>query len=93
MTTELIPSGTGDKMARERAKRKGNKVVEPTVEEKTKMQESGVSTPVTKKEPVKEEVKPTKKPVDQSVIDDVYARKYDKGADRFEALAAALINP
>lgn len=93
MTTELIPSGTGDKMARERAKRKGNKVVEPTVEEKTKMQESGVSTPVTKKEPVKEEVKPTKKPVDQSVIDDVYAGKYGKGADRFEALAAAGYDP
>ena len=91
MTTELIPSGTGDKMARERAKRKGNKVVEPTVEEKTKMQESGVSTPVQKKEP---EVKqPTKKPVDQSVIDDVYAGKYGKGADRFEALAAAGYDP
>ena len=94
MTTELIPSGTGDKMARERAKRKGNKVVEPTVEEKTKMQESGVSTPVQKKEEKAPEVKqPTKKPVDQSVIDDVYAGKYGKGADRFEALAAAGYDP
>lgn len=92
MNTEIIPSGTGDKMAIERAKRKGNKAVIPTVEEKTKMQESGVSTPVQKKEPPKE-TKPTKKPVDQSVIDDVYAGKYGKGADRFEALAAAGYDP
>lgn len=92
MNTEIIPSGTGDKMAIERAKRKGNKAVIPTVEEKTKMQESGVSNPVQKKEPPKE-TKPTKKPVDQSVIDDVYAGKYGKGADRFEALAAAGYDP
>lgn len=93
MNTEIIPSGTGDKMAIERAKRKGNKAVIPTVEEKTKMQESGVSTPVQKKEPPKQESKPSKKPVDQSVIDDVYAGKYGKGADRFEALAAAGYDP
>lgn len=93
MNTEIIPSGTGDKMAIERAKRKGNKVVIPTVEEKTKMQESGVSNPVQKKEPPVKETKPTKKPVDQSVIDDVYAGKYGKGADRFEALAAAGYDP
>lgn len=92
MNTEIIPSGTGDKMAIERAKRKGNKAVIPTVEEKSKMQESGVSNPVQKKEPPKE-TKPTKKPVDQSVIDDVYAGKYGKGADRFEALAAAGYDP
>lgn len=93
MNTEIIPSGTGDKMAIERAKRKGNKAVIPTVEEKNKMQAEGVSTPVQKKEPPVKETKPSKKPVDQSVIDDVYAGKYGKGADRFEALAAAGYDP